>query len=480
MKFAYKKLLLEIFLKCDCLRDNDRRKRVINNLSQSISLTLTASQTPVDDVDSLLDNCIQRAKIEELIAVVETFEQNKARLFEIRRTWYRAALCDLVDELAVDDQQTAYRNSLPELADPEAADLWDMVKHLFGLDQGRPVLTFSERLAQGKPDLAADVRAWQNQVARFLQLSRKELATLRGRIDMAVEAQELERPLRLLIEITPDKNNRGLSERNRRYHLQVWSWLDERQVQPLEFDYRPGQAGQRLAEIEHTLRDLLKTLPTHYTPTQLAGLSLEFFLPRNLITQAIDQWAKEPPTDHLDVVDFLDFDLPGLTFGTEYRLVVRSWERLKKSDKHPMWQEKWNRLQDCMARCSHKSIISFCAASDEYQKSKLYHDHKDNDISCLGMTFAPPKVPQSREDQLMQLIFAGMPVIVWCRLETIAGETIEKKLKALLYHQDLADLPGRLKQERSQAASEDEAHIGNHLTLLWDDFHCQPPIGASL
>jgi hypothetical protein len=104
-----------------------------------------------------------------------------------------------------------------------------------------------------------------------------------------------------------------------------------------------------------------------------------------------------------------------------------------------------------------------------------YHEH-----TCLGLTFPPITEGADPDESLLKLfVLAGIPVMVWCRQKPIATNNADTRnqLEPYLCPTNLQNLPDvihRLRQCDEALNSDD--HIGNHITLFWDDPTCVPPL----
>jgi hypothetical protein len=99
----------------------------------------------------------------------------------------------------------------------------------------------------------------------------------------------------------------------------------------------------------------------------------------------------------------------------------------------------------------------------------------DRGVVCLALPFAPPAEPPRGDDVLNTALNVGVPVAVWVRDASLAGSA-RQQIEQFLAEPSLGDLPTQaLAQRRAAAESGDAAHVGNHLSVLWDDPSRKPP-----
>ena len=105
-------------------------------------------------------------------------------------------------------------------------------------------------------------------------------------------------------------------------------------------------------------------------------------------------------------------------------------------------------------------------------QEKSFVDTKNSQVIVAILPF-PPKITTSlkEQDYLNALIQAGVPIILWTRsAESNFIPTDNRLEKCIFCQQKLTELPKRIYDERNTAyGNDDSSHIGNHLTLLWDD-----------
>jgi len=185
-------------------------------------------------------------------------------------------------------------------------------------------------------------------------------------------------------------------------------------------------------------------------------LTLEFILPRNLISHDVDQWE-------------IDRDFPH-SIGTSYPVVVRSLDRLSKRKLHSPWLQKWRWLQENGHREDAEAVYWLASRGTLSPRSVRANLLLEPSLVALAMAFPPEDTFDLTTDELTAALYAGVSVVLWCRGE-IPHTEFERDVRALLSGHGLAELPAqvlRLRQKADQIPDSSRP-LGSHLTLLWDD-----------
>jgi vWA-MoxR associated protein C-terminal domain/Trypsin-like peptidase domain/vWA-MoxR associated protein middle region (VMAP-M) 1 len=194
----------------------------------------------------------------------------------------------------------------------------------------------------------------------------------------------------------------------------------------------------------------------------LKNLTIELFLPAELLHEPVDHW----------VMDGSYLDEP---IGAQYHLVIRSSERL-----HPrycsrygdLWENKWEE----MPRPGETLAIDRLILGDNANLNELSQQLKKPKIMGLKLFQEPLRVGE--KSTFAALLAAAAPVAIWLRqpLPDIDQSTTIDDLLECCPH----GLSEVVKEQRGQAFSskdsrEPDSHIGEHLALLWEDFDRLPP-----
>ena len=212
--------------------------------------------------------------------------------------------------------------------------------------------------------------------------------------------------------------------------------------------------------------DFMERLEGLVDPLTLPGdvLSIELFLPRELRCEGFDQWAGA-----LDPEDRVGRSCP---------VAVRCRDRLSRGRLFGRRGE-WEQHGSAALRQPPATIrlITFQQAADA-DDALFDAMHEDEGRFCLVVAAAPTDFadPAAHAELLQEAVDAGMPVGLWVRQRPCTVETAAAELLELLRVPSLDRLPENvLKLRKSHAAKRDANHLGNHLTLFWDDPRRVPP-----
>jgi hypothetical protein len=245
----------------------------------------------------------------------------------------------------------------------------------------------------------------------------------------------------------------------------VKCWLDVNgSVKCLAKGDEPFPRGE-LPRVVDGLRRLVET-----RVTSLRDVRVEFFLPRELMAEAVDQW------------DVTVADLGANAVGAEHPVVVRSAERYAP--------DRVQRLDDLRVRAREltasgrtpariinalpppEPIPGFALriARADASGRRLYNLlREDRAVLCAVLDEPPPAAAAPQWDLLNTLLAVGLPVLAWSR-----GPTSTEIVKLLAEH-PLVDLPARVRELRVWAVDAEPDHPGRHVALLWDDPDRPPP-----
>ncbi|MCL2928516.1 MAG: serine protease [Trichodesmium sp. MAG_R01] len=194
---------------------------------------------------------------------------------------------------------------------------------------------------------------------------------------------------------------------------------------------------------------------------------IAMFLPYKLIDgyiKPVDQYPKDKNGAKL-------FKIP---LGKECEVTVRFSERLKPSDASNTSKEKWRSLT---SRKRQPVIEIFHPLATSGNSKKLFRQIFAEDVVAVKLTEVLPSETKKRTLIMMAFHDAGIPVALWMRPEAENIDCAEELQNICNACNSWSDLPKVIKQKRSEAWEQDiDIHIGNHLSLLWDDPNIVPPI----
>lgn len=180
-------------------------------------------------------------------------------------------------------------------------------------------------------------------------------------------------------------------------------------------------------------------------------------------TKLIDQWSVDDNVpEHCKSI-----------FGTECEVSVRFTDRLKQIKKpdpyFAKYKAKWRRLVN---QTGIKADNIFHAlGTGSYRK--LFKQIDPDRIIAVRLI---ELLQASKRGSVMEAFYyAGIPIAFWMRsgAENLGQGTLQEIYQNCTCW---SQLPGAVREKRSEAwEEEDETHIGNHLSLLWDDPNLVPP-----
>ncbi|AFY55457.1 hypothetical protein Riv7116_2976 [Rivularia sp. PCC 7116] len=225
-----------------------------------------------------------------------------------------------------------------------------------------------------------------------------------------------------------------------------------------------GENNKKIKFEEKEIADLLKfcfeqiyqqpTFSRHQT-------SIEFILPNELLNQPVDSWTIAADED--------EHDIPS-PIGNEYKVIVRSYKRLKKYLNKNDWEQKWQTFVNCA--CSECFVSDDDCDSDEELDKQLYYILLRENITALKLIKSPS--PEVFPKILAAINQSAIPVALWIR-EELQHLNIREEIDELLKC-SIMKLPERVKEKRWQASvAVDKTHIGNHISLLWENPYLIPP-----
>jgi hypothetical protein len=248
--------------------------------------------------------------------------------------------------------------------------------------------------------------------------------------------------------------------------VKAWFIPDDTVQDPLE-RFKPLQVDEQQAEIPYVvdqIPSLLSNLLQQCFEEHLRGepteLTVEVFLPRDRLCEQVEKW------------EYKDSEDLNITIGSDYCVVVRSYERLKKlrTAQGSIWQKNWLKVQHLWKAipCNEEVTMLEKACFEPSRLRRLLVEKILLKVCC----------PLSESDMnglLSAVHSAGTPIVLLSRCDVLSLKN-GTEFHKLLEDGPLYELSTRLKKQRLSAENDgDEMHLGNHLVLLWDDPSRIPP-----
>ena len=325
------------------------------------------------------------------------------------------------------------------------ANAWEAFAHLaeFNADADGfpPALTFVEFVAhQVGGDVSARLRRWNDDQAHRLRLEPE----LRERRTAAASRIPGDSRLHLVIVMEPD----GIDPH--RYLLSHW-----RQDDPSEWPPARGEIRMvTFDELERCVDDLVVSAERAWSG-HAGAVALEFVLPRSLLTLPVHLWHKEHASG----------DPRPLCL--DYPVVVRSLERMRSSQWHRVWHQRWQALTTDPSAAR----VHFGQPADTEERHRVDAVLSDPQWVLMVLTAAPPCQPRPGADELTAALRSGLPALVW-HPEASPG-VLREAVAWLVRDGGLGDLPGRAQASRQvffqASAAPFDVTIARDLVVLWDD-----------
>ena len=482
MNIKQRRELVEALLACPSISDRNKRDTVINDLPGNIKNNIQRDNADKFDVTNIVNACSNYpGGIDELIDCIEGYEGDSDSVQKVKAVWTRISLPGRITKEQLNDLlQGVVKANMPEdeilnlyatsvretgfSPNPEAKAIWSMLQHLQDIppqDDGPvAILHFAEQLSHQvaiPDDVVAELQSWVDEVAPSFGLQPADIAQLRDSFRQEPEAAEAsDSPVEalpyLLVEISPDSHNQE------QFYVEIIFWRSEDDSRPL---YKEDNTLHNLEDIPALFNTVFTQFITESGETEFI---IEFFLPFELIFQEIDRWKITRRMMRREI---------SYVIGNTYPIIVRSLDRLLEKQQNKAleesWKKKWERLQT-IPQASNLEHVFWVCRHNEFEPDALYSLISEDDKACLGLAFRPDY--QSIEDTFFVILGAGVPVAFWLRpsAETVASESAQSKIEAVLADKTLVHLPQLILHYRKDALrNKDEAHIANHLTLFWDD-----------
>ncbi len=327
------------------------------------------------------------------------------------------------------------------------ASAWEAFSHLVefnaGADGFPPALMFVELVArQVGGDVSANLTEWNDDQARRLRLE----PALRARRAAGASRIPVDSRLHLMIVVEPD----GIDPH--RYLLSHW-----RQDDPAEWPPARGETRMvTVDELERCVDDLVVSAERAWSG-HAGAVALEFVLPRGLLNLPVHLWHKEHDSG----------DPRPLCL--DYPIVVRSLERMRSSQWHRVWHQRWRILMSDPSAAR----VHFGQPADIQERHRIDAVLSDPRWVLTVLTAAPPHQPRPGTDELAAALRSGLPALVWH--PEASSEALREVVTWLVEGDGVGDLPGRAQASRQAAfqasAAPFDVTIARDLVVLWDDPH---------
>jgi len=263
-----------------------------------------------------------------------------------------------------------------------------------------------------------------------------------------------------------------------RYSVRIY--LDKKEISDLKTEFAEAKEF-RATILQDTLKKAYSELMSYLYEKGLCEeqVWIHFLLPTPLLSEAVDQYQIGDEWEKL---------------GEEFKVVVSSWDRMRSIK--PLLRTKtcWQKYQDKMMheiQCTYsfdskdwsETNVPAIIINKDATPNQILADAKKSKPALAILEFSPKPTSIEKKEHLNALLKAGVPTILWMRNVESKDELLDNVIKNFVCDKQLSfnELPKYIHEKRNAALKMGKSsHIGNHLTLLWDDpefrLDEQPPL----
>jgi hypothetical protein len=235
-----------------------------------------------------------------------------------------------------------------------------------------------------------------------------------------------------------------------RYFLAAWRQYEDEPEEVLHESDRSVPWAEAIA----TTHTLMRQLSTRVETTAEQRV-LELIVPRGLITRSLDQWPVDPV-------------LPS-AIGTNYPLVLRSFDRLDDPSMHGDWGRNWRWLKQhdqVAGAAAIREIDSHDLGSAQALRAALL---RDGPPAIVVMLSALPASDVLTVDAFTAGLRGGASIMLWSRDDRVAADLAESIRQAsanglLSLREHVFHLRLRALEEASPEA------LGTQVAIVFDDY----------
>lgn len=291
-----------------------------------------------------------------------------------------------------------------------------------------PILKFAFYMSEHKStaQISNDLKQWIGKVSQQQQLP-APVETVNQSSESISKFSSA--PLYLLIQIEPQQKNLE------NYIAQAWLFRGENLIGQVY----PTQKHEGQTFTLKTLPELVAELLDSIEDYLAQPLTMEFILPKNLLNH------------HIEDICLPDDKFP---IGIDYRIIIRSWERLQHKPASRRCRRYWN-LYKTMPKKIWIHVEQDCCSI------------LDDGAIFFGLSFPPSK------KYLLELIESGVPIMLWPKHRH--PEKITQQIQKFISNRQLEELPERIRKIRRQFWQITNKQHTGYLSLLWEGTDRIPP-----
>ncbi|MCY1138142.1 hypothetical protein OWR29_09050 [Actinoplanes sp. Pm04-4] len=319
-----------------------------------------------------------------------------------------------------------------------------------GPDRIPPLIAFAEQVAaRTSSRLGGQLRAWIDRVARQILQIGEHVSAYRQTVEEAVARERggVRPPIRpcLLIQIERDGIEGGRCE--------VRYWIQRRLR---HWDPEPSDPQQTtFRELERVLQRAIRHAESAWHDLD-EPVEIELLLPVDMINTAVEWWHTElgsaSPTP----------------LCLDYRVVVRSLDRMREPHRHRVWNQRWRSLWQSPPQ----PRVQQGRSNGGNEELGPWNARLREDIHLTTVVLGSSPDEEAGRQELQSALRAGIPVILW---DHRPGALVSEMADLLGQVTDgppgeLIDRVHALRHNAGLLGSDAQIrHPGRHLAVLWDD-----------
>jgi hypothetical protein len=319
-----------------------------------------------------------------------------------------------------------------------------------GTDGVPKPLVFVEHLAaRVRLDLALELRRWADRQATRMSLSSQLREVRRQLPRTSIPTSPQPRTAAYIVFALRPEGTAG-----HRYRLSHWQQLDT----SAGWYPQPGEdVTGSLSAVKRQVATLIEHVEGEWAQ-YVPDIRVEFVLPMNMLNYDVDQWPWE-----------IESRIPQ-PMGCRLSVVVRSSDRIRFKKWHRYWHARWQKLESHVySSGAIPPEAGHWNRADDRRALRELTSHFDEHPDIVALMLSAPPRSANHFDELVVGLRAGIPIMIWHR-EDCSTEEFLTAVKDFLHTSSPGHLLDRVRVLRSAAFAEaDENHVGNHLTVLWDD-----------
>jgi hypothetical protein len=223
--------------------------------------------------------------------------------------------------------------------------------------------------------------------------------------------------------------------------------------------------------VKESLSYVLK-IPQNLLGCAYYDMTIELFFPVDYLCKPVDRWKiKDSYGDKVYL-------------GSRYRLVVRSYDRVKNDELKNALSKSWHRAKDLLRQNPKPELLQANIQHIDSINCAKLGLLREQLSEKIGTKITCP-LPGSQKEMIRffkKLLDSGVPIAFWTRSRELCSNEVIRKIDQFLTLELLlnsCNLLEKVRKERALAFEDceiPEQHWGSHLSVLWDDYDRMPTL----